>query len=71
MQLFLALLVRSVERVQAEGGGGIEGRACTELRQLAWSKAPSKREVRRMMDEKREEEEEEFGGFGGLFEDGT
>jgi DNA polymerase III epsilon subunit-like protein len=64
MQLFLALLVRSVERVQAEGVGGAEGSACAQLRDLAWRKAPMKKEVRRMMDEKRKEEGKSLADSG-------
>lgn len=65
MQAFLALLLLREERA----GGRPDHRVPQRLRELAWAKAPLKREIRRKMDEARDLscDAENFGGFGNLF----
>jgi hypothetical protein len=64
MQVFLALLLRREEGASGMGGGY----ACERLRELAWAKAPLKREVRQKMAENAESPDlEDFDGLGDLF----
>lgn len=66
MQVLLALLVRREERA----GNQAEHTAFQHFKELAWAKAPTKREVRDRLDEEAERcNAEEFDWFGCMFDD--